>query len=144
MAFDVEELRTDSAKETEGVWHEIGPGARARIARWMNPEMRKLVLIEARKVRHQTSAGVDLSDVADDKLNAIMADHLLLEIAGDWTMGGRPLKNTTKDRLAVLEIRAIREIVVGLAEDASNYRLDAEKAAAGNSRSESGGNADAA
>ena len=123
---------TSRELEEEGVWVDLGEGARLKIARIGNPANRDLM---RRKMKpHRTALRAD--KLPEDILNRItievMAETILLGWEG-LTEGGQPLPYTRENAIQQLtELKDFRDQVADLSQDMTLFQEEREAQATGN------------
>lgn len=130
--MDIGALRTDTALEEEGVWRDIGDGARLKIARLGNPaykaEWEKRSKPYKRQIRNDS--------LPTEKANELLYQCLARAVLLDWDgldEDGQPVPYSRENAVRLLrEIRDFRDLVVSLADDAEAYRREAIEDAEGN------------
>jgi len=128
-------FRTDTAKETEGVWVDYSEGIRFKIARWNNREFRRFLEKLARpNTRAFRKAGGRRGELWDSLIKQAAAKYVLLGWENVDDDGGKPIKYSPDKALEILsdpELSAIWEFVCEAALDEAMYLQedgeDAEK-----------------
>ena len=115
-------FRTDEQAEVEGIWQNIGGGARLRLARLNNPRYRKLYQRLTRDYRAQLEMGLMPDEVHDPILCQCLAETVLLE----WEniqFDGEELPYSKDNALHTLtQLKEFRDLVLRLAAGAEAYR----------------------
>lgn len=131
--MDIARLKTDPAREDEGVWVEVGDGASLKLARIGNRRYREATQRRFKPYRRALRAGT-LSEATSEQLMAeVLAETVLLDWRGLMDRG-TPVPYSVDQAKAVLcdpAYREFRDLVVELAGDMQSYREadleDAEK-----------------
>jgi hypothetical protein len=124
-----ESFATDESKENEGVWTDIGPAAKLKLARSGN---RKYARLLSRKVE---AAGrtLDLkNDQSDDMSDQIMIEVLANTVLLGWdgiTYKGQALPYSLDNAKMLLGVKDFRSLVVKLSSDIDTYKKAKEDAA---------------
>lgn len=126
--MEINRLKTDSDKELDGVWVELGDGAEVLVARMGNPTCAKRFSQLTSKASRGRSV---LSEDAQTKvLIEVVAETVFLDFKG-LTEDGKALKNSQGQRVKLLSIRDFRDWIIELASDMDHYvmqeQADAEK-----------------
>lgn len=117
------EFGTDSDLEVNGVWQDIGDGARVRVARWNNPAHKKVLERLRKKFRHFQMAGRDIPDEEAEKITVeSMVEAILLDWDGFVDDDGKELKYSRNAAFSMLEIKDFRDLVAGLSLAAEIFR----------------------
>ena len=131
--MDLGKFRTDRAREDEGVWTDIGDGARLKLARIGNRRYRELVQRVFRPHRRALRSGTLPEETSEALMSDVIAETVLLGWDG-LLLDGRPVPYAPERARAVLAdpaMRDFRDMVVELAGDMEMYRQqdleDAEK-----------------
>jgi hypothetical protein len=125
----------DQAKESEGIWVELGSGIRIKVARMDNPAYTKTLSKAMAPYRHALRANT----MDDDTFHALMArvvgKTILVSFEGiDYK--GEPLPYSPKNAETLLldpQLKPFYERVLQIANDQDAYRLQSEEDAAKNS-----------
>ena len=131
--MDLNKLRTDLNRESDGVWVDIGDGASIKVARIGNPRHSAILRKLSAPYRRQINAGTLPDDVAFRISGEAMANAILL----DWNgleLDGATLvysQQAAKDVLCNQQLKDFRSQVQAAAEDEEAFRQtvieDAEK-----------------
>jgi hypothetical protein len=115
---------TDPALEQDGVWLELGEGARIRVARFNNHRHRALRERLLRPHRALLLAGRDLDPETDKQIAvACLARTILLDWQGVVDDDGLPVPFSVESAEALLtELADFRELVAGHAMRVENFR----------------------
>lgn len=124
-------LKTDAARETEGVWVEFGDGAEVLVARAGNSRHEAL----ARKLRKPHEVRFRNGNLPPDLELALgieaMAQTILLDWRGFEDDAGQPVPYSTEAaRQKLAELRDFREAVSLIASDMELYRTERMEEAA--------------
>jgi hypothetical protein len=137
---------TDEQAEIDGVWVELGEGARIKVARVGNPSYEKVLRQLKKPYRNITRAGGEIPREALDKITIeATAEALLLDWQGLDDEDGTAIPYSKEAAKRLLgELKDFRETVVRLALEAETFRAEALEAAAKNSESSPAGRASTA
>lgn len=152
--FNISQLRTDPAKEKEGVWIDAGAGLRLKIARLNSPPYQQALAKGMRPLREALRGVGEIKpeDLADVTRRA-MAKHILLgwENLQDEKKGpdGQPIMEIGEDGIPtpvledviyspekayeLLKVQDFAEIVTNYANNMQNFRSESRKVDEGNS-----------
>jgi hypothetical protein len=125
----------DQAKESEGIWIELGSGIRIKVARMDNPAYTKALSKAMAPYRHALRANT----MDDDTFHALMARVVGKTILVGWEgidYKGEPLPYSPKNAEMLLldpQLKPFYERVMQIASDQDAYRLQQEEEAAKNS-----------
>lgn len=143
MAFKISSLKTDTKRETEGVWHDWYAGARLKVARARNPRFVAKIRKLSRNLRGIGRRGLR-DDAAMEQLEDITrkayAETILLDWSGLAGDDGKEIpysKETAYDWLTKYSDMYLD--VQEMAEDAESYREDQIEESEKNSPSVSSG-----
>lgn len=130
--MDLKQFKLDKKAEKEGIWVEIGDGAKIKVARLGNPAyqgaIRRMGKPFARQMRH---GGVD-TDVLEGITRRAMARHILLDWEG-LEVDGEAVEYSEKNALKLLtDYSAFYDLVSECAADNELFRADAQEEARGN------------
>lgn len=145
MAFNpYKEFETDRDAESEGVWVDLGDGAKVKVARFNNPAHEKAVRRHQKPYKSILNTGRPLpKDVADEITIKTMVETILLGWEGMADRHGDPLPYTPASAERLLrDLPDFRNTVAGLALTAETFRLEALRDAEGNSPASSDGKSD--
>lgn len=113
---------TDAEAEVEGVWHDLGDGARIRVARTGNPEYQQALRRVIGPYRLQMKRGT----LSTDRLRALNIEIEAETILLDWEgleEGGKKIKYSTENAARLLEeYPDFRQVVQELADELTHYR----------------------
>ena len=131
--MDLNKLRTDLNRESDGVWVDIGDGASIKVARIGNPRHSAILRKLSAPYRRQINAGTLPDDVAFRISGEAMANAILLDWKG-LELDGATLvysQKAAKDVLCNQQLKDFRSQVQAAAEDEEAFRQtvieDAEK-----------------
>lgn len=115
------EFGTDKARETDGVWRDVGDGARLLIARANNPEY----TAELRRLLKPHTVAVRRETIKADVLDPILTRALAVGVLKGWegvSIGGKALKYSEENALKVMtDYPDFRALVVELSEQREAY-----------------------
>ncbi len=140
MALDLDkQYKTDPELEENGVWEEVGDGARLLIARINNPTYVRAYRQIPRGIRRRFEAGELADDRSDDIICDILSKTVLLNFE-NLSIGDKPLKYSQEAARKVLKkYPDFRELVWQIANEAQRFHGDSVEEDAKNSPSSSGG-----
>ena len=124
--MELNKLKTDSQKEVEGVWHDLGEGARIKIARAGNKAYAEYIQKAMKPHRKAIKAGTLSDKVAEKIVVGALAETVLLDWEG-FTEGGKAVKysiDKAKEILSNPDFHDFKEMVAELADDAEAYRTE--------------------
>ena len=124
----------DAKKEREGTWIPISEDARVKIARFNNPEHRK-VMDELRKpYRGLLIGGRDLpEDVTEEIILQSLSRAVLVDWEGFESEEGEPLPYSSQAAYdALAQYRDFRDMVSAVSMEVSHFREEDATAIAGN------------
>lgn len=131
--MDITQFKKDPAKEAEGVWIDGPEGCRFLIRSADAKQYRRALMRLSRQV-----SPAKLRKDPDAQLRMVtqaMAEATIL----DWTgveQDGKPLACTPENRLALLQITELRELISTEAQDIANFRSEALEADAADLKSD--------
>lgn len=135
--FDLNQYRTSEDLENNGVWKDLGNGARIKIARLGNAEFNKM-FSELVAPYAETGAKVP-PEVQKDISVKCLARTVLLGWEGVYD-GDDPVDYSYDNAVRVLtELKDFRELVIRLAGDMDAFKEKKDKELVGNSESASDG-----
>jgi hypothetical protein len=133
---------TNPEKEKDGVWCDLLelPGARARVARFSNPNAQKMMKRLQEPYKRRLRTGKDLpDDVQEEILNKVMAHTILLELenvnAPDEKGVIRPVSNNPENFLLLLKdprLKDFRDEIADYARTQDLYKQDDDEEAVEN------------
>lgn len=124
--MDIGKLKTNLDLESEGVWVELGEGARIKVARMNNPRHSAALRRITKPYRRQIEAGTLNEDISYRLIGEALAEGILLDWEG-LTDNGEEIKyspKTAKDLLTNPQLRDFRGQVEAAATDAEQFRLE--------------------
>jgi hypothetical protein len=124
--MDLFKFRSNLDLESEGVWIELGEGARIKVARMNNPRHSAALRRVTKPYRRQIEAGTLNEDISYRLIGEAMAEGILLDWEG-LDEQGEPLKYSPKaarDLLVNPQLRDFRAQVESAANDAEQFRLE--------------------
>ena len=135
-------FKTDTQKEVDGIWFEVGNGGRVKLARMNNPQylerMQQLTKPHSLEIRRGT--------IDTDVLDKIIAQCLAEKVILDWeglVLYGEPVPYSVERVTEILldsSLKDFREFLVNEARSSDNFRAAAQEDTAKNSESISDGN----
>ena len=122
-------FNTDREKEEQGVWKDIGSGAKVKVARAMNDSYRKL----RDQVRQENALAIRYNTLTKDEELAIDIDveakTVFLDFKGISLNPGDPeLENTLENRKILLQNKDLRGIIIDISFEIDNFKRDEEDA----------------
>lgn len=132
--MDLNRFKSDPTREEDGVWVEVGDGARLRIARIGSKKYHSEFTRRSKPYKRQIRSETLPDSVADKILAETLASAVLLDWDG-LTLGGKALKYSRDKAVELLmdpAMKDFRALVVELATDAEQYRADELEADAKN------------
>lgn len=132
--MDIGRFRTDLDREVEGVWVDIGKGAKLKIARIGNPKYKEVFSEQAKPYRRQIRSGNLSDEVAERILAKSLAETVLLDWEG-LEENGEPLPYSKKAALDLLtnpQYKDFRDLVAELGNEAELFHQKEEEEAEGN------------
>lgn len=130
---------TDATLEKEGVWVDIGEGARVRVARSDNPNFVKCLQSKAKPYRVQSRNRTLSDEVANKVLIETMAETILL----DWDgiqKDGKTLPYSKENAVLLLtDLKDFRRIITELADESETFRKQEMEESEKNLKPSSGG-----
>jgi len=123
---------TDPTLEAEGVWVELGEGARIRVARAGNPANRR----KLSKLLERHRATLRSRNLPDDILERVTIETMAETILLGWdgiNEDGKPLPYTPENaRRLLTTYRDFRDQVAAIAADMALFKGESEEAASKN------------
>ena len=130
---------TDKSKENQGVWVDLGEGARLLIARHGNERFKlryqELTAPYAAAIRTKTLSEA----VAEKILKQILAETILLDWEGIVDDDGNPVPYSVEKAMEFLDIPDFRSFVEEMSKEQALYRKELEAQAEKNSLNSSNG-----
>lgn len=137
MEFGKFEL--DEVAEVEGIWKELGGGARIKVARSMNPKFREVFRKKSEPYIEAINARVLDEETSQRLLIETMAETILLTWEG-FTEDGKEVEPTVQEKTRILtKYKAFRELVSSISDDREKFKVESVKKTLGNSQPESVG-----
>ena len=118
----VSRFKTNAAKEQNGVWVDIGEGAKLLVARVNNSHYRSVLLRRSKPVAAQMRTGTLPEDKARAILEQCYADAILLDWEGLEDDDGNALEYSKEQALELLRMKDFFEMVENFAMNAELYR----------------------
>ena len=123
--MDLNTYKTDRTKDTEGVWIELGDGAKLLVASIQSSAYKKVIRKRLQAIPgHLLKADPELQDKI---IGEVMAEHILLSWSG-ITDDGKPVLPSLEERKKAMTLPHFREVVAELATDISNFQAEDEAA----------------
>lgn len=140
MALDLNKhFKTDELKEREGIWEDLGEGAKVLIARIGNKNYTEAYRKVPKGVRRMIERGALMDSKVDDLICELIAATILL----DWKeieMSGKVVKYSPENaKKLLLELPEFREFIWEIANDFQRFHDEGTDADAKNSSSASSG-----
>ncbi len=137
--MDLAKLQTDAEKENDGVWVELQPGVRVKLARWNNAKFQNVQFKKMLPYRNTMAGGEIEFGIVEKITIECTAETVLLDWDGiEWD--GEPLESSLANRLRVLtDVPDFRSMIVNLASQREYFMAKAEQDIAGNSPGSSNG-----
>ncbi len=128
------QFQTNENKEVNGVWVNLDDEGKARllIARAQNPHFREAQQRKMKRYKMAAKSKNIPDDVWDGLFNELIFETILLGWEG-MTEGGKPLPYDEENVLRALKMKDFRELVMGYADDMTNYKDESDEAAEKNS-----------
>lgn len=125
--MDMKQFATDRDAETEGVWHDLGDGARIRVARAGNDRWKQAF----RRVMGPYRQQIKRDALSEDRLRELSVEVEATTILVDWEgleEGGEELDYSAESAARLLtEYPEFRSTVNELADDMRHYRMNGIK-----------------
>lgn len=126
--MDVDRFKLDEKAEVEGVWRNLGEGARIKIARMMNPTYREAMRKRTEPYQALTELGQLGEKLGEEILIGALAEGILVDWEG-FEENKLPLQPTMENKIRLLTThKALREMVVAEANKQANFAAKVEKA----------------
>ena len=134
MTFDLQkEFATDEKSELEGVWEDVGEGAKVLVARVGNKHYTERFKRLGKGLQRQLDRGTLPEDKQAAILIAILADTILLDWSG-FADEGKPIEYSKENaKLMLKKYPDFRQFVWDIANDADLYRAKDREEDLGNS-----------
>ena len=120
---------TDSTKEQEGVWHEMGDGLNMRIARIGNPKYQKRFQALSKPHRRAIRRGTLADEVAEKLMVQCLAETIVL----DWNgleENGAELPYSVENAVKILmDYPELRNYVNDIANELEGYQAEEDEEA---------------
>jgi hypothetical protein len=113
----ISQFKTNTQKEVDGVWVDLGQGARIKVARLGNPKYKAYFSKATKPYRHQLRAGTLSDEVAERILAECMAETVLLGWEGLEDESGNAIEYNTENAVEVLSIKDFRDVVYAYADE---------------------------
>ena len=129
-------FQTDGTKEVDGVWVDIGDGARVLVARIGNPKYRDYYQRATKPYRRQIRTDTLAQDIAEKLYTQALAETILLGWEGLLDSDSKEIRWSRAKALEVLtDYKDFRDLVAEIAQEQDQYRteeVEATKEALGN------------
>lgn len=123
------QFATDEKKEIEGVWVEIGDGAKLLVARSGNRKYARLLGTEVEKHQRALDGKSDAAEELSEKLMiGVIAGTILLGWEG-VKYKGQPMAYSVENAKTLLAVKDFRVFVTKLSNDIEAYRAVQEEVA---------------
>ena len=134
MTFDLQkEFATDEKSELEGIWEDVGEGAKVLVARVGNKEYTERFRRLGKGLQRQLDRGTLPEDKQSAILISILAETILLDWSG-FSDEGKSLPYSKENaKLMLKKYPDFRQFVWDIANDAENYRVKNREDDLGNS-----------
>ncbi len=134
MTFDLQkEFATDEKSELEGIWEDVGGGAKVLVARIGNKHYTERFKRLGKGLQRQLDRGTLPEDKQAAILVAIIADTILLDWSG-FADEGKPIEYSKENaKLMLKKYSDFRQLVWDIADDANLYRTKDREEDLGNS-----------
>ncbi len=125
MALDLDkQYKTDPSLEENGVWEDLGDGAKLLIARVNNPAYVRAYRKVPRGIRRQFEAGNLTTSKDDDIICSVMAETILLDFKS-LCVGDKAIKYSPESaKKILLEYPDFRELVWQIANETQRFHAD--------------------
>ena len=134
MTFDLQkEFATDEKSELEGIWEDVGEGAKVLVARVGNKEYTERFRHIGKGLQRQLDRGTLPEDKQAAILISIIADTILLDWSGFADEGKLLSYSKENAKLMLKKYPDFRQFVWDIANDAENYRVKNREDDLGNS-----------
>jgi hypothetical protein len=135
--MQLKKFRRDLNKETAGVWHDLGDGARVLVASMGHPRFRAAMdRAEVKRRAKRPANGIFPSEVQTEIVAEAMSFTVLLDWEGIEDDAGAELVYSREEAFRVLADPAMRDFsnrIAALADDAANFREEEVAEIVGNS-----------
>jgi len=132
---------TNPDKELNGVWHDIGEGARVLVARSGNKNYQAELRREMKPFRNRLNRNdPTMEPIAEKILIRVTAKTIWLDCEGIEEADGTEIEYSAEKGIEMLaEYPELRDIIQGLADDLSSYQDEFKEEVVKNSRKSSTG-----
>ena len=121
----ISNFKTDRTRETQGVWVDIGDGARLLIARLNNEHYKQVFLHVSRPYKAQVRTGTMQEDLAEDLLCQCYSKAILLNWEGLQDDGGNEIPYSEEKAYELLKaLPDFRALVEDFATTRELYRKE--------------------
>ncbi len=115
-------FKTDEALENEGVWVDLGEGARLKVARLGNDGYKAMFQRELKPHRRQMKQGLLSEEVADNILIKCMAHHILMDWEG-IEFNGQSLPYSHENAIMLFrELKDFRDLVHEISQEMEVFK----------------------
>jgi hypothetical protein len=122
-------FRTDRTRENQGVWVEIGDGAKLKIARLNNERYKQAFLEHSKPYKVQVRTGTMSEELAGRILRDCFADAILLDWEGLQDDDGNAIEYSRERAAELLAIPDFMSMVEDFASSRELYKREAEEQA---------------
>ncbi len=124
MTFDLQkEFATDEKSELEGIWEDVGEGAKVLVARVGNKDYTERFKRLGKGLQRQLDRGTLPEDKQAAILISILADTILLDWSGFADEGKSIQYSKDNAKTMLKKYPDFRQFVWEVANDAENYRV---------------------
>jgi hypothetical protein len=121
---------TDTKKEQDGVWIDLGDGGSMKIARMGNPDYIKEFQKITKPHRQAIRRGTLSEEVSQDLLVQAMAKHILLDWKGLKYNDGADIPYSVEEAKKMLSsLKDFRDYVTEMANAAENFKEEVDQEA---------------
>ena len=131
--FDLSKQRTDEKAEVDGVWEDLGSGAKIKIARLGNPKYNRR--LKALLKPHKRAIRADSLEpkIMDDAIYTALSETVIIDWKG-IAVDGKEIKFSKANALKLLrEEKYFRDLVSDCSQDASLFKLHEQEEGSKNS-----------
>jgi hypothetical protein len=119
---------TDTKKEQDGVWIDLGDGGSMKIARMGNPDYIKEFQRITKPHRQAIRRGTLSEEVSQDLLVQAMAKHILLDWKGLKYNDGTDIVYSVEEAKKMLSsLKDFRDYVTEMANSAENFKEEVDQ-----------------
>lgn len=125
----ISKFATDLDLEEEGVWVEIGDGAKLKVARVGNPRYRERIRQLTKPYRNQIRSSTLPEDISDDLVLKAFSECILLDWEGLEDDKGKPITYSKEHAYELLKgLRDFRSLVAEIAQEQETFRRNEAEA----------------